>query len=112
LETLSAFTIAPVAGDVSIQPTGVSRIGSLEGRLTIYRDTFQSKDQFIMGYKGPSEYDTGVIYLPYIQLLASKATFENSFHPTIGLMSRYAIHTHIFGARNYYQLINLIDLPS
>lgn len=112
LETLAAFTIAPVASDVNIQPTGVSRIGSLDGRLTVYRDTFQSSDQYILGYKGPSEYDTGVIYLPYIQLLASKATFENSFHPTIGLMSRYAIHTHIFGAREYYQLINLIDLPS
>lgn len=112
LETLAAFTIAPVAGDVNIQPTGVSRLGSLDGRMTVYRDTFQSLDQYIIGYKGPSEYDTGVIYLPYIQLLASKATFENSFHPTVGLMSRYAIHTHIFGAKEYYQLINLIDLPS
>ena len=112
LETLAAFTIAPVASDVNTQPTGVSRIGSIDGRLTVYRDTFQASDQFILGYKGPSEYDTGVIYLPYIQLLASKATFENSFHPTIGLMSRYAIHTHIFGAREYYQLINLSNLPS
>jgi hypothetical protein len=112
LETLAAFAIAPVAGDVTTQPTGVSRIGSLDGRFVIYRDTFESKDQYIVGYKGPSEYDTGVIYLPYIQLLASRAVFENSFNPTIGLMSRYAIHNHLFGAKNYYQLISLVNLPS
>lgn len=112
LETLAAFTIAPVAGDVNTQPTGVSRIGSLDGRLTVYRDTFQGTDQFIIGYKGPSEYDTGVIYLPYIQLLASRAVFENSFQPTIGLMSRYAIHNHIFGAREYYQKVTMTNLPT
>jgi hypothetical protein len=112
LETLAAFAIAPVPGDVNIQPTGVSRIGSLDGRLVVYRDTFETRDQMIIGYKGPSEYDTGVIYLPYIQLLASRAVFENSFHPTVGLMSRYAIHNHLFGAQNYYQLMTLTSLPS
>lgn len=111
LETLSAFTIAPVPSDVTTQPTGVSRIGSLDGRLVVYRDTFETRDQYIIGYKGPSEYDTGVIYLPYIQLLASKAVFENSFHPTVGLMSRYAIHNHMFGAKEYYQKIELINIP-
>lgn len=111
LETLAAFTIAPVMGDVSTQPNGVSRIGSLDGRMSVYRDTFQSVDQFIIGYKGPSEYDSGVIFLPYVSLLASKATFENSFHPTVGLMSRYAIHSHIFGAKEYYQRITLANIP-
>jgi hypothetical protein len=111
LETLAAFAIAPVPGDVTTQPTGVSRIGSLDGRLVVYRDTFESRDQLIVGYKGPSEYDTGVIYLPYIQLLASRAVFENSFQPTVGLMSRYAIHNHLFGAREYYQLIQLANIP-
>jgi len=112
LETLSAFTIAPVAGDVATAPTGVSRLGSLDGRLTVYRDTFQAVDQFIIGYKGPSEYDTGVIYLPYIQLLASQAVFENSFNPSVGLMSRYAIHNHLFGAREYYQRVQMTNLPT
>jgi Major capsid protein Gp23 len=111
LETLASFAIAPVPGDVTTQPTGVSRIGSLDGRLVVYRDTFETRDQIIVGYKGSSEYDTGVIYLPYIQLLASRAVFENSFNPTVGLMSRYAVHRHLFGAYNYYQLIQLANLP-
>lgn len=110
-ESMAAFTIAPVAANVDTSAVGISRLGSLDGRISIYRDTFQAANQFIVGYKGPSEYDTGVIYLPYIQLLASRATFEDSFHPTVGLMSRYAIHSHIFGARNYYQKVTLTNLP-
>jgi hypothetical protein len=111
-ESMSAFTIAPVPGNVSTAAVGVSRIGSLDGRLSIYRDTFQNINQFIIGYKGPSEYDTGIVYLPYIQLLASRATFEDSFNPAIGLMCRYGIHTHLFGAIEYYQKVRLLDLPT
>lgn len=111
-ESMAAFTIAPINSNVDTSAIGISRLGSLDGRISIYRDTFQSANQFIVGYKGPSEYDTGVIYLPYIQLLASRATFEDSFHPTVGLMSRYAIHPHIFGAKNYYQKVTLTNLPA
>lgn len=110
-ETLSGFTIAPVPGDVVTAGIGISRLGSLDGRISVYRDTFQSNYQFILGYKGPSEYDTGVIYLPYIQLLASRAQFEDSFNPAVGLMSRYAIHEHMFGAANYYQKVTLQNIP-
>lgn len=111
LETTASFTICPVAADVNTAVTGVAKIGSLDGRMTVYRDTFATIDDVIVGYKGPSEYDTGVIYLPYIQLLVSKAVFEDSFNPTVGLMSRYAIHQHIFGAENYYIQIAAQKLP-
>lgn len=111
LETTSSFTIAPVNADVNTAVTGVAKIGSLDGRMTVYRDTFATIDDVIVGYKGPSEYDTGVIYLPYIQLLVSKAQFEDSFNPTVGLMSRYAIHQNIFGAENYYIQIAAQNLP-
>ena len=111
-ESMAAFTIAPVAGNVNTSQVGISRIGSLDGRLSVYRDTFQSSNQFIVGYKGPSEYDTGVIYLPYVQLLASRAVFEDSFHPTVGLMSRYGIHDHLYGSKNYYQKVSLTNLPA
>jgi hypothetical protein len=104
-EASSAFTIAPVAASVNTALTGVAKIGSLDGRITLYRDTFETTNSFIIGFKGASEFDTGIVYLPYISLLASKATYENSFNPTIGLMSRYAIHSHIFGAALYYRYV-------
>lgn len=111
LESTASFTIAPVNADVNTAVTGVAKIGSLDGRMTVYRDTFAVNDDVIVGYKGPSEYDTGIIYLPYIQLLVSKAQFEDSFNPTVGLMSRYAIHDHIFGAENYYIRVQATNLP-
>lgn len=113
-EALSSFTVAPVNSDVNTGVTGVARIGSLDGRLTVYRDTLynESQEMYIVGYKGTSEYDTGIVYLPYVQLLPAKAIFEDSFNPTMGLMSRYAIHQHIFGAANYYQKVRISGMPT
>jgi len=102
LEATSAFTVAPVNTDITTATTGVAKVGSLDGRLMVYRDTFATEDDLVIGYKGASSYDTGIIYLPYIQLMVSKATYEDSFQPSVGLMSRYAIHNHMFGASNYY----------
>lgn len=102
LETLDSFTTAPVDTDINTATTGVARIGSLGGRMSVYRDTFATADDLVIGYKGPSEYDTGIVYLPYIQLMQMRATFEDSFNPSVGLMSRYAILSNLFGAENYY----------
>jgi hypothetical protein len=112
LESLSSFVIHPTDGNINTLVAGVSKMGSLDGRITVFRDTFAAVDYCTVGYKGPSEYDAGIIYLPYVQLMVSKTVFEQSFHPTVGLLSRYAIHQHIFGANLYYQRIGLYNLPS
>lgn len=111
LETTNSFTISPVDHDINTAVTGVSRIGSLDGRMSIYRDTFATTDDLIIGYKGPSAYDTGIIYLPYIQLMQARAIYEDSFQPSIGLMSRYAILDHLFGSKNYYIRVTATHLP-
>jgi hypothetical protein len=110
-EGTSSFTLAPVNTDVDTSSFGVSFIGNLDGRMKLYRDTFCDVDEFVVGYKGPSPYDSGIIYLPYIQLMVSKATFEDSFHPTVGLMSRYAIMDHLFGAQDYYIRCVIDNMP-
>lgn len=112
LEGLSSFVLWPTDGDMNTLVSGVAKVGSLDGRMVVYRDTFAASDYATVGYKGPSEYDAGIIYLPYVQLMVSKTVFEQSFHPTVGLMSRYAIHEHIFGSKNYYQKISCFNLPS
>ena len=117
LEGLSSFVLWPTEGDMNTMVSGVAKLGSLDGRIAVYRDTFAGgtagtgMDYVTVGYKGPSEYDAGIIYLPYVQLMVSKTVFEQSFHPTVGLMSRYAIHQHIFGSKNYYQKIGIYNLP-
>jgi len=111
IETLPSFAVQPVDANVDTSVTGVSKIGSLDNRMSLYRDTFATNDEFLVGFKGPSEYDTGIVYLPYIQLLVSRATFEDSYNPSVGLMSRYAIHNHLFGAENYYRRVTVSNMP-
>ena len=111
LESLSSFVVHPTEGDMNTLVAGIAKMGSLDGRITVYRDTFATSDYCTVGYKGPSEYDAGIIYLPYVQLMVSKTVYEQSFHPTVGLMSRYAIHSNIFGSNLYYQKIGVYNLP-
>jgi hypothetical protein len=44
--------------------------------------------------------------MPYLQTFLSN-TGQDSFQPSLGIMSRYAIGDNIFGASNYYQLVNV-----
>lgn len=110
-EGTAAFTIAPVNTDVDTSVNGVTYLGSLDGRMKVYIDTFCATDEFLVGYKGPGAYDSGIIYLPYVQLQVAKATFEDSFNPAVGLMSRYAIMSHLFGASNYYTRVVIQNMP-
>lgn len=111
LEATADYTIAPVnPNNVNTNSIGVSKVGTLGGRINLYRDTFAIKDDVVVGYKGPNVYDSGIIYLPYIQLMQSRAVFENSFNPAMGLMSRYAIMQHMFGADLYYIKIQINNL--
>lgn len=75
--------------------------------MSVYRDNFQTTDNFVLGYKGNSQYDTGIVYLPYVQLMQQRATYEDSFQPSVGLLSRYAIHHHLWGAEKYYVYVEV-----
>lgn len=111
LETTASFAIQPVNTNISTSTTGVARVGSLDGRLNVYRDTFATSEELTIGYKGASPFDSGIIYLPYIQMMVSKAQFEDSFNPTVGLMSRYGLMDQMFGASNYYVNLGATNLP-
>lgn len=111
LEGTSSFTIAPVMNDINTAQTGVAIVGTLEGRMKVIRDTFATDDEFTVGYKGASQFDAGIIYLPYIQLMASRATFEDSFNPALGLMSRYGLLDNLYGASNFYLRGKITGMP-
>lgn len=104
LETLSNFMYSAVPGNV--EPTiGVAKVGTLDGRFTVYLDTFAFNDFFIVGYKGASAMDTGIVYCPYVPLQIIKVTDPNTFQPAIGFQSRDAIMGNIWGAEKYYRKV-------
>lgn len=116
LEMLPEFKFMPVNGNVSTQPTGVAKVGTVGGRFTIYRDTrTEAQYQYgtrgapveyaLLGYKGSDFYDTGIIYCPYIPVMVQRTIGPNDFAPRVGLLTRYGVVDNLFGAELYYHVI-------
>jgi len=129
LEMLPEFQWVPVQGDVSTQPVGIAKVGSLGGRFNVYRDTrtevqnsgaYAQSGQYsgntnaieyaLLGYKGPEFYDTGIIYCPYIPVMVQRTIGPNDFAPRVGLLTRYGVVDNIFGADLYYHVILVRNL--
>jgi hypothetical protein len=116
LEMLPEFQWMSVNGNVNTQPTGIAKVGTLGGRFTVYRDT-RTDSQYLagartnpleyalLGYKGTEYYDTGIVYCPYIPVMIQRTVGPNDFAPRVGLMTRYGVVDHIFGANLYYHII-------
>jgi hypothetical protein len=116
LEMLPEFQWMPVQGNVNTQPTGIAKVGTLGGRFTVYRDTRtdaqfldgqrqNSLEYALLGFKGTEYYDTGIVYCPYIPVMIQRTVGPNDFSPRVGLMTRYGVVDHIFGAHLYYHII-------
>ena len=121
LEMLPEFQWFPVQGNVNTQPVGIAKVGTVGGRFNVYRDT-RTEAQYqvgtrgalleyaLLGYKGAEYYDTGIVYCPYIPVLVQRTIGPNDFAPRVGLMTRYGVIDHIFGAALYYHLIIVTGL--
>jgi hypothetical protein len=130
LESLPTFTWQPVTGSVNTTPVGIAKVGAVGGRFQIYRDTRTEAqvnagynpagagysaggnkrpvgqvDYALLGYKGPEYYDTGIVYCPYIPVMVQRTIGPNDFSPRVGLLTRYGVVDHIFGANLYYHLV-------
>ncbi len=102
LEGLNNFMYSQVGSDLG-QVGGVTRSGTLDGRFAVYVDTFARTDYATVGFKGPGNLDTGVIYCPYIPVMTQKVVHERTFQPAIGMMTRDAILYNMNGTGAYYR---------
>lgn len=82
-----------------------AQIGTLNGKLDVYRDQYARGEYSLVGYKGPGIDDAGVIFSPYIMGLTNRAINPADFTPAIGVMSRYALTDTLLGSGRYYRLI-------
>jgi len=118
LEMLPEFSWMTVDGNVNTAPVGVAKVGNVGGRFNIYRDN-RTEAQYnlngaddnnkveyaLLGYKGPEYYDSGIIYCPYIPVMIQRSIDPNGFYPKVGLLTRYGVVDHLFGASNYYHVV-------
>jgi hypothetical protein len=72
-------------------PTNTKFVGTLNGAMRIYVDSYASDTQAVLvGYKGSSEADAAAFYCPYIPLMSSGVVLDPStFEPVVGFMTRY-----------------------
>jgi hypothetical protein len=95
-------------------PVNVKYVGTLNGQMKIYCDTFANETTpVLIGYKG-NDVDAGVFYCPYIPLMSTDVVLDpNTFEPTVGFMTRYAIvnldnrATSLGNSSDYYGLVGV-----
>ena len=71
-------------------PTNTKMVGTLNGAMKVYVNTYADDDDVLVGYKGTSESDAAAFYCPYIPLMSSGVVLDPStFEPTVSFMTRY-----------------------
>tara|TARA_B110000858_G_scaffold145954_1_gene165847 strand:+ start:3010 stop:4305 length:1296 start_codon:yes stop_codon:yes gene_type:complete len=81
---------------LSVDDTGNTFAGLLNGRVKVYIDPYASADYMTVGYRGTNPYDAGMFYCPYVPLQMVRAVGENTFQPKIGFKTRYGMQSNPF----------------
>ena len=86
----------PAFGNLTVDDTGNTFVGVLNGRTKVYVDPYASADYICVGYRGESQYDAGLFYCPYVPLQMVRAVDAASFQPKIGFKTRYGMAENPF----------------
>ena len=71
-------------------PTNTKFVGTLNGTMRVYVNTYASNDDVLLGYKGSGEIDAAAFYCPYVPLMSSGVVVDPaSFEPVVSFMTRY-----------------------
>lgn len=92
--------------------TTVTEVGKINGTITVYRDALAPSDYALVGYKGPTINDAGIILSDFVTGLYNKAIRPTDFASNIGILSRYAITDSLLGSGRYYRFINVVGLQN
>jgi hypothetical protein len=112
-----------VGAGLSVDDTGNTFAGTLNGKIKVYIDPYAEMDYITLGYKGTNAYDAGMFYCPYVPLQMVKAVAEDTFQPKIGFKTRYGMAANPFvtsgqpsditssaGSNTYYRIMRVDNL--
>jgi hypothetical protein len=88
----------------------IKRVGSINGKYTLYENPWQDSTKVLVGYKGGSWLDAGFGYAPYIPLYATDTwTDPDTLIQKKGMASRGALKLL---RSEYYGVLTLTGLPT
>lgn len=71
-------------------PTNNKYVGTLNGTLKVYVNTYATDDDILIGYKGSDEIDAAAYYCPYVPVMSSGTIIDpNTFEHVMALSTRY-----------------------
>ena len=90
LESIPGFLVS-AEKDALQFAAGVSQVGALSNRYTIYKNPYMTSNEILMGYRGNNFLETGAVYAPYVPLIMTPLVYDpQNFTPRRGVMTRYA----------------------
>jgi len=90
LESIPGFSVN--AGKDAMEfAAGVSAVGALSNRYTVYKNPYMTSNEILMGFKGSNFLESGAVYAPYVPLIMTPLVYDPAnFTPRRGVMTRYA----------------------
>jgi hypothetical protein len=90
LESIPAFTVNAEKDSMQFA-AGVTTVGSLANRYTVYKNPYMTSNEILLGFKGSNFLETGAVYAPYVPLIMTPLVYDpTNFTPRRGVMTRYA----------------------
>jgi hypothetical protein len=90
LESLPGYN-SSATKDANKFAMGVSQIGSVDSRFSVYKNPYMTENQILIGFRGSNFLETGAVYAPYVPLIMTPLVYDpTDFTPRKGVMTRYA----------------------
>jgi len=97
LDLTGKMVYAPgVDNNLTVDDTGNTFVGILQGRFKVYIDPYLGYDEVIVGYKGASQMDAGFFYCPYVPLQMTEVVNPETHQPNLGYKTRYGMVANPF----------------
>ncbi len=90
LESIPGFVVN-ADKDAMQFAAGVTAIGSMSNRYTVYKNPYMTSNEILLGFRGNNFLETGAVYAPYVPLIMTPLVYDpTNFTPRRGVMTRYA----------------------
>jgi len=90
LESIPGFHVN-AEKDALQYAAGVSVVGAISNRYTVYKNPYMTSNAILLGFKGANFLETGAVYAPYVPLIMTPLVYDpDNFTPRRGVMTRYA----------------------